>query len=444
MRWIARCRAIVNSGFKRHQAEMDLEQELQSHLEQEIASNLRAGMPDEEAIAAARQLIGSLSLHKEGCRDARATASLESFGRDLRYGWRVLAKDRGFFATASVALALGIGASATLFSLVESQLWQPLPFPDPGRLVVIWKRNLKAKWQQTPASAADFAVWRERTRSFEKMAAMGWPGRRNFVGNGVTDRPQVAAISSGFFETLRTPLAAGRPFEASNEESSKQAKAIMSERLAERAFGSSKAALGKTIRLNGQPYTVSGVMGRAFRLEVTRTADVFVPLTIHAASNKTLRASRELVVIGRLRKQVSSEQALADTAAVAQSIAAEHPDTNANFSVAVERLDKTFTADSTRTWLLLSFGFSIFVLLIACANVAGLQLMRSVVRQREFAVREALGASKLAMIRQRIAESGWIATMGAVSGSLLAYGGVQAMRAAPMQKSDGTGNNGVA
>ena len=199
--------------------------------------------------------------------------------------------------------------------------------------------------------------------------------------------------------------------------------------MARRAFGTVNDALGKTIKLDDQSYSVIGVLPDAFRLDVLRTPDVFVPLTVSAA---LARDERNLVVIGRLRPNANRAQGLADLEAVARRIAEEHPDTNSNFSVLVENLRDAFIASANRTWLLLLLAFSLFVLLIACSNVATLQLMRAVVRQRQFAVREAFGASRGAMFRQAVAESAWLAGAGAVLGVLMAMGGLQALRAMPV------------
>ncbi len=430
MRWTARLRSLLRSLFRCRQAEADLDNELQYHLEQEIESNIRAGMSPDEAKFAAQRLTGSVSLFKEECRDARGGISIENFLRDLRYGLRVLLKDRVFFAMASVTLALGIGVATTLFSVVESQLWRSLPFPEAKRLVTVWERNLKQKWQQAPVSAPEFADYRQRARTFESLAAMQWSTRRNFVAQGLTERPEVAAISAGFFEILRVAPQVGRTFELASEQPGKQTEAIVSAELSRRAFGSPRAALRKTIKLDGTRYSITGVLPDHFRLEVLQTPEVFLPLEVSGAES---RHSRDLVVIGRLRAGVTLRRALGDMEAVARGIAIEHPDTNANFSVSVSDLGDTFTSASAHSLLLLSFAFSVFVLLIACANVAGLQLMRSVVRQREFAVREALGASRATLVRQALAESAWIAFSGAALGILLATWSIHALRSLPLR-----------
>lgn len=353
---------------------------------------------------------------------------LDSIVRDLRYGLRVLLKKPSFFATTSLTLALGIGAATTLFSLVESQLWRPLPFPQPERLAVIWAHNLKQTWRNTSVSAADFVDWRQRARIFARLAAKGSSTPRNFDANGLVDHLRVGAVSSGFFETLGVAPAAGHVFSHSNEQAGLLNEAMVSNALALRVFGSAHAALGKSIKLDGAAYTVIGVLPTHFRLEVFRTPDVFLPLDLRSDRH---REDRTLVVLGRLHEGTSLTSAQAEMDALTHQLATEHPETNAAWGARVENLRTSLTLYA-RTPLLLFFAFSVFVLLIACANIAGLQLIRSVVRQREFAVREALGASRWAMIRQAIAESAWIAVTGCALGILLAIWGVHALQLLPL------------
>lgn len=428
MRFLRSFRSRLHSLFDRNQAERDLTYELEDYIERQTERHLAHGMSREQARAAAIRDVGGVEQLKEECRDARGTAFVENFLRDLRYGLRIHLKNRGFFATSAITLALGIGVATTLFSVVESQLWRPFPFPESKQLAVVLSRNLKQKWQESPVSVADFADWRERNRSFGSLAAKQWAKRRNFAANEFRDRPEVSAVSAGFFETLRVSLQAGRTFDAAAEQPGKQTKAILSADLARRAFGSPNAAIGKTITLDGGAFSVTGVLPDEFRVEVLGTPDVYVPLEVSYSKSREVR---DVQVIGRRRPGVTMGLASSDMEAVARTIAAEHPETNANFSAMVFKLGDLMNP-ANRTLLLLSFAFSVFVLLIACANVAGLQLMRSVVRQREFAVREALGGSRWMLIRQAIAESTWIALVGSGCGILLAIWSIHALRSFPL------------
>jgi putative ABC transport system permease protein len=192
-----RCRSL----FNRAKVEEDLEDELRDYFDREAERQIESGILPEQARWKAAQELRTKELIREQCHDARGTAFVENFVRDLRYGLRVLIKNPAFFVTAVLTIALGIATSTTLFSVVESQLWRPLPFPEPQKLVVVWERNLKQGWQQTSVSTANFADWRQKAHTFERMAAMQWPSRRRFNADHRAERALVAAISSGFFET---------------------------------------------------------------------------------------------------------------------------------------------------------------------------------------------------------------------------------------------------
>ncbi|GGG89242.1 ABC transporter permease [Edaphobacter dinghuensis] len=406
--------------------EEDLEDELRDYFDREAERQIELGIPPEQARQQAAQELRTKELIREQCRDARGIVLVENFVRDLRYGLRVLIKSPSFFVTAVLTIALGIATSTTLFSVVESQLWRPLPFPEPQKLVVVWERNLKQEWQQTSVSTANFADWRQRAQTFQRMAAMQWPSRRRFLADHQTERVLVSAVSSGFFETLGVLPEAGTTFQPRNEEPGNQAEAILTFAFARRVFGSEQNALGKSLRLDDREYTVTGILPSTFRLDILRTPDVFVPLIV---SGELPRDKRDLAVFGRLRSGTTRAAALADLESIAHVLAREYPDSDANFGVLVEDPIHAFTADATRTWLLLSLVFAFFVLLIACFNVATLQLMRSAVRSREFAVREALGANRAAMLRQAIAESAWLVTIGSVVGMILALSALQGLKA---------------
>lgn len=426
MRTLRKLRLRCRSLFNRSKVEEELESELREHFEREVERRTEFGISSEEARQQAALELWNKEVIKEECRDARGTGVLENFARDLRYSLRVLARNPSFCLAAVLTIALGIATATTLFSLVESQLWRPLPFREPEKLVVVWERNLKQAWQQTSVSAANFADWRRRAHTFENMAAMQWPTRRRLVANRHAERPLVAAISSGFFETLGTAPEAGSTFSMQNEEPGNQAEAIVGAALARRVFGSDQNALGKSIELDDQRYAIAGILPPAFRLDILRTPEVFVPLAIGLGQP---RNKRELAVFARLRAGVSRGAASADLESIAHALAVEHPESNRNFSVLVEDPLDSFTPASTRTWLLLLLAFALFVLLIACFNVATLQLMRSAVRSREFALRKALGASRSAMIRQAIAESAWLVVSGGAIGIALAVSGLQGLRA---------------
>jgi putative ABC transport system permease protein len=329
----------------------------------------------------------------------------------LRQALRSLTRNPGFFALTVATLALGIGANTALFSVANSVLWRPLPFPEPERLVLITEQNIKKPGPPRQATSANFEEWRRRARSFESIAAFEWPRRRTISGPGFAERVSVSAISDGYFETLGVRLALGRIF------SGHERGIILSDRLWRRVFDSSDV-LGRVVKIDGESYTVTGVLPRDFRHDVMADPDVFVHLN---------RESESLAVIGRLRAGVSVREASAEMRGISVELARESPQANANWVAAVENLRVAFTKFSEGK-VRLFLGFGGFVLLIACANVAALLLVRFVARQREFAVRMALGANRRRLLQHALAESVWIAFPGGVGGAIFAAWGVAAIQ----------------
>jgi predicted permease len=422
-----RLRYLARNLLRKGRVEQELALELQSYLSLLIDQNLQSGMTAEDARRAALLQMEGLEAVKERVRDVRGGALLESIGRDLRYGLRVLIKTPAFFATAVGILALGIGIATTVFCVAEAQLWRPLPFSAPDRLVFLSERNLKRTWLQIPAAVANFADWRQNAHSFESLAAIRWPEEHNFSIPGFAARPRVGLVSANFLKTFRIEPEAGRAFRPSEEQPGNNHEAILSDGMARQAFGSAREAVGKTVKLDGDPYTVVGVLRNSFKLEVIRTPDVFTPLDV---VGNTDREDRVLAVIGRLTSGVSDDQAQTEMKLIASRLAAGYP-ADANWSVRVENLRTAFTR-FYRAPLFLYLGFSFFVLFIACANIAGLQLVRFAGRRREFAIREALGAGRVILFRQTLIESAWIALGGAFLGSLLAIWGVRGIQALPI------------
>jgi putative ABC transport system permease protein len=333
------------------------------------------------------------------------------FVTDLRQALRTLTRNPGFFALTVATLTLGIGANTALFSVANSVLWRPLPFPEPERLVLITEQNIKKPGPPRQATSANFEEWRRRARSFESVAAFEWPRRHTISGSGFAERVAVSAISDGYFETLGVRPSLGRIFKSGERG------VILSDRLWRRVFDSVDV-LGRVVKIEGESYTVTGVMPRDFRHDVMADPDVFVRLD---------RESESLAVIGRLRGGVSARQASAEMRGISVELARESPLANANWAATAENLRVAFTKFSQGK-VRLFLGFGGFVLLIACANVAALLLVRFVARQGEFAVRMALGANRRKLLRHALAESVWIAFPGGVGGAILAAWGVAAIQ----------------
>jgi predicted permease len=351
-----------------------------------------------------------------------------SFFTDLRLGLRTLTRTPGFFLLAVLTLALGIGAAAALFSVTESVLWRPLPFPDSERLALLSEHNAKIRPAGSPVSAANFLDWRNRAQSFQRLAAISYDGE-NHTLTGAGERARSMGISAGFLETLGVQPALGRTFRREEETGSARL-ALLTDDFWRAHFAAAPDAVGRTLQLDRQPYRIVGVLPADFHLEsVTDGPDpqLFVPLDFTGAASG--RGDRELAVIARSKPGVSMAAAAAEMDSIARGLAAEHPQDDAGWDVRIENLRQSFTRYN-RTVLYLFLGFAVFVLLIACANVAGLQLVRVVGRQKEYALRVALGARRAALLRQALAETAWIALPGGAAGALLAAWGLAGLRAA--------------
>jgi len=337
---------------------------------------------------------------------------------------RALCKTPGYFALALAALALGAGTATILFSLTESVLWRALPFADSERLTLLTSRNLRAVSEGEAVSRADFRDWRARAPSFTGLAAMSYGESHNLSAAGFSERIHSKTASANLFEMLGVAPALGRVF-LPEEERVPSRVAVLTDAYWHSRFDASPTAIGTTVKLDGDPYTVVGVLPREFRLEFAGDPDLFLPLDLSSAGPNASRS--ELAVIGRLTRGASIAAASAEMQALARQMAAERPRRDGVWTINVENLRAAVTKFSSRS-LLLFFGFAVLVLLIACANVSALQLVRYTGRQREIALRIALGAGRSALLREALTESAWIAVPGALAGSLLAAWGVEALR----------------
>jgi predicted permease len=412
MRWVKTLSLRFRSLFQRTAVDHDLDDELRFHLDRQIAANLAAGMPPAEARNAALREFGGVDQVRVECRDVRKVDWLQDLVQDVRYGVRILRKSPSFTIVAVLTLALGIGANTAIFSILESQLWRPLPFPDSERLVdahTVLRRNPK---QWDVLSVKGFRAWRERSQSFSSLAGYGYPNERNFTANGTSERLNVMPVASNFFDTLEVPLAVGRSFLPGEETPGRDRVAILSHTLWQDRFQSDPALLGKPITLDGEAYTVVGVSAPGFHLEYIDEPAIFVPITLDE-SGPTMR---NLYVIGRLASGVTAQRASEELSAILdreQKTEGVKPEDAAS----VTNLRETWTHGYEHPLYFFAVAVSL-VLLIACVNTAGLLLARGLARQREFAVRAALGAGRLRLIRQLLVESLILALAGGAAGAL--------------------------
>ncbi|HKS29939.1 MAG TPA: ABC transporter permease [Pyrinomonadaceae bacterium] len=344
--------------------------------------------------------------------------------QDIRFSLRLMAKKPGFTFIGVLALALGIGANTAIFSVVQAVLLSPLPYRQSERLVWIWETNPSSDIKEEPASMPNFNDWRTQSQSFEEMA--GFTNTAvTLTGDGEPERVRAGLITAGFFSTLGTQPMMGRSF-TPEENGEKGARVlILSHGLWQRRFGSNPQVVGQTVTIAGNPYQIVGVMPQDFKdpLPVQRNpSEMWIPLAMSFEPN--LRRSDFLKVVARLKPGVTIEQARAEMKTITSRLEQQYPDTNAGWSTLVIPLQERIVGD-VRPALWVIVGVVGFLLLIACANVANLLLARSAARQQEIAVRRALGAGRLRLVRQFLTESVMLALAGGVMGALLAMWGVE-------------------
>ncbi len=415
----------------------EVDDELAFHLARKTEALVAAGFSPEDARREAARSFGDLDFTRRYCRDedvrrereARHTTMIQELRQDFAYALRSLRSAPGFAVVALLTLALGIGANTAIFSVVRGVLLQPLPFPAAEQVVRVWHANKNEEAARSQVSEPDFKDWIAASTRFASMGAYWYAAGgsgADLTGNGTPERIEGAYITPGFFETLRAPAALGRTIRAEEGVTGNDRFMVLSHGFWQRRFGGDPAVVGRALTLDGVPYTVVGVMAPDFTFPADRL-DFWIPLsTIPEDGIGRQRSSRFLDVIGRLAPGATINQAHEELAASARRTAEQEPDAKGWTDVTMLSIREALLGEVRRPLFIL-LGAVGFVLLITCVNIAGLLLARATARQRELAVRSALGAGRGRIIRQLLTESLVLAFVGGAFGVALAYLGVDAL-----------------
>ena len=404
--------------FRRDRMDQDLAEEMRLHLEMKTQEKKEAGLSEERARQAASRDFGNAVLLKEVSREMWGWTSAESIAKDVRYGLRMLAKNPGFSTMAVVTLALGIGASTAIFSIVHAVVIRPLPFEHPEQLVTLWKTD--RQFSQTPVSGPDFLDWAKQNDVFSALAA-GAIYDPALTGAGGAEHLYGIQVTPEFFKVLGIEPAKGRAFLPSEDQPGRNHVVVLGKGFWTWGPGGDLAAVGKTLTLDGEKFTVIGTMPEAFRFpQIWGITDpeIFAPFPLDRLQKN--RNANWMWVIGRLKPGVTIKQAQAEMSTIALRLAQQYPESNSGIGVKVMPLHEE-VEHGTRPVLILLLCAVGFLLLIACANVANMLLAEAGRRQRETGIRLAIGASRWRVIMQLLRESVLLALLGGGAGILLAY-----------------------
>jgi predicted permease len=417
---VRRARALLG----RRALDRELDEELRGHIEMQVAQLSAEGMDPAEARRRALLDFGGLERFREEARDARGVRPLQDFARDLRLGARALRRRPGFTAVVVLTLGVGVGGGAAIFGAVDGILLTPLPYPEPDRLLTLWQHDRKAGPARKEVTPADFLDWRERSTSFAPLTAMEPFGLDWQSAAGPVYLP-TWLVYEGFFEAFGTQPLLGRTFRPEEHAPGRGDVVVLGHGVWRSRFGGAPEVVGRVLPLDGRPHLVLGVMPQGFAMP---SDDVVWAPKVPAGWERTSRSSHFYPVFGRLRPGVSAAQAQAELNAIAAQIARDHPQSGAEWGVTAVPLPEQVVGGVRRALLLL-LGAVGFLLAVVTANVASLQLARAAGRDREFAVRGALGASPGRVARQLLAENLLLAAGGAGLGFALAQLSLRAARA---------------
>ncbi len=394
-------------------ADEDLRQEIAFHLATEAERRVEAGARPDEARASAARDFGNVPLVEEVTRGLSGRVARERLVQDVRFAVRSLSRDATFSTVAIGMLALGIGATIAVFAVVNAVLLKPLPFPESDRLVMVWERNPQIA--RNLVSTPNYVDWRTRNRVFERIGLVSWIPM-NVTGLGDADQVDGMRVTAEFFDALAVPPLIGRTIRSGEDVAGGSMTAVLSYRFWQQRYGGAPDVLGRLLTINGAPHEIVGVMPATFTFPGARAAELYTAFQLDLSQ---LPTGRSMVTVARLKPDASLQVAQAEMERVAAELAAERPALNRGYSASVVPLLEQTVGDTRRIlWVL--FGAVACLLLLACANIANLMMMRAATRAPEMAVRLALGAGRWRLVHQLLVESLVLSVCGGVLGLLLA------------------------
>lgn len=425
-------RVLWRNFHHREELNEDLNEELGAYFDEIVADKVNSGKVREDALREARRELGGMEQVKQTVRDGRTGAFLETLIQDLRFALRTLVRNSGFSTVIVLTLALGIGANSAIFTIVNGILVKPLPYLEPNRLLTLWETSLRDRTLGTVAPA-NFYDWQQQTHSFDKMAAIDpYP---DFILNGSGEARRLAggAVSQEFFSLLGIRMALGRDFLPEEDHPGSNHVVILSDSTWKQLFGGRSDILGRSIRLNDMEYTIVGVLPSDFYLvskasdyQSRNRFDLWTPLALPSPPGAWQRGTHPLCVFARLKPGVSLQQAQADLNHVAANLQRLYPGDDKERGIAADPLGQ-HVIGGVRLVLFTLLTTVAMVLLLACANIANLMLTRGATRQKEIALRIALGASRRRIASQLLSESLVLALVGGMFGFILIFVGVPAL-----------------
>jgi putative ABC transport system permease protein len=414
---------------RRRKLSRDLGEEIAQHIESKTRKLMETGLTPDEARYRAQREFGNTVLVSEVSRDMWGWVWLETLVQDLRYGARMLHKNPGFTAVAVSTLALGIAVNSAIFSVISGWLLKKPPVADPDRAVVVVSTNAAKALERGWVPAVDYLAWRDANQVFDGLAAAEVYHDFNLTGASEPERLSGMRVTANYFQTLGVSAFLGRTFLSGEDQPGREYVVVLTHSFWQRRFASDPQIIGKTVSLDGEKYVVIGVMPASFK-QVEFLPRLWTPLVLASqAPGPKTRDARSLVLFGRLKSGVGLDRAREEMAARARQAEQSDPASEKGWGANVMTMQEyAIEEDHIRAGLTLLMTAVAFVLVIACANIANLLLARAAKRRQEIAIRTALGAGRIRVIRQLLVESLLIAVLGGGAGLVLAYWGISALR----------------